>query len=178
MHFAVKIAALLVFAAAGLRLAAIMDQPTIPHSLDAVHDQVTSVMALSHSPRYEMESLHSQGVDQIVIEQFDSQSLVVMRPGRDRQPGVAGIDDNANGIIDDAAEMGATRSDDLCGVQPSRQANPAEAASGLILQRGAFVPLTPDSQHGASPGRAGQPRRAIVKGHFGEDRWSFLLPLP
>ncbi len=107
----------------------------------------------------------------IEFQRFDPGAVVLIRPGRDGQPGVARVDDDRNGTVDDRSELGATHSDDVCSVEPA--ADP-EDESTLILQYGAFVPTSPDQADGETP----QPMRAVV---FGEsaagERWSFLVEL-
>jgi hypothetical protein len=77
-----------------------------------------------------------------ITQQFDPDALVVVKCGPDGAPGVAGRDDDANGIVDDASELGASRSDDVCEAIPSSDdsseaLNPTQPR--LVLQHGAFV---------------------------------------
>ena len=44
----------------------------------------------------------------VTAQHFDSAARVRLLPGLDGQPGTADFDDNANGVIDDAGELGAT----------------------------------------------------------------------
>ncbi|TWT75146.1 hypothetical protein [Allorhodopirellula solitaria] len=76
---------------------------------------------------------------------WDASLPVWITPGRDRQPGWAGWDDNDNGEIDDSGELGAAWSDDFCVVQ--MPADPAP--DGRVLDHGAFRPLPPNDEHGA-----------------------------
>ncbi|MEM6469148.1 MAG: hypothetical protein AAF802_06230 [Planctomycetota bacterium] len=45
---------------------------------------------------------------------FDPLADVLLDGGPDGKPGVLGLDDNADGIIDDLSELGAVGSDDVC----------------------------------------------------------------
>lgn len=117
--------------------------------------------------------LAEAGVTEITVERFDTQALVVIRPGHDAKPGTAGVDDNANGIVDEDGELGATGSDDVCVVLPNEQSLQSLTGPTLALQRGAFVPVTGDERTETS-----HQRRAIVRGQTEGDRWSFLVALP
>jgi hypothetical protein len=78
------------------------------------------------------------GKTQFTGQQFDPSARVRLLPGLDGQPGTADFDDNVNGVIDDAGELGATFSDDLCVVEASQApANPIEPS--IVLQHGAYV---------------------------------------
>jgi len=48
----------------------------------------------------------------LTIGVWDPDALVYVTGGPDNQPGLAGIDDDQNGIIDDLSELGTTLSDD------------------------------------------------------------------
>ncbi len=164
--------------AAGLRFWSVVDPPVKPPAdLVAARDVVLKSLRDDAS-----EFLFEENGDRLIItgienQIFDSNALVVMQPGPDRQPGVADVDDNANGVVDDVSEMGATRSDDLCVVRRKSDMNPREGdvdadprEPTLVLQRGAFVPV--DSADVLSPG---QRRRAVVMGRFPGDPWSFQV---
>ena len=78
----------------------------------------------------------------IQVQAFDPHARVRVEVGSDGAPGVAGWDDDANGIVDDASELGASRSDDVCVAilssdDLSESSDPKQAS--LVLQRGAFV---------------------------------------
>ena len=86
----------------------------------------------------ERVSNEARGTCVLRMLQFDPSAVVVILPGADAQPGVAGVDDNGNGGTDDHFELGATKSDDCCQVikvEVARSMNPRP----LVLQRGAFV---------------------------------------
>lgn len=72
---------------------------------------------------------------------FQAEAPVVLGTGPDGQPGVAGEDDNFNGIIDERSEIGAVGSDDTC-LAPADDGHrrSLEAPDSLVLSRGAFVP--------------------------------------
>jgi hypothetical protein len=106
---------------------------------------------------------------QFVWQRFDPTARVRLLPGMDGKPGTADFDDNANGVIDDAGELGATFSDDLCIVEAS-QSEPSKIEPSIVLQRGAYVSAKqiPD-QHVLHPDR-------ILMQHQGVNHsWSFVL---
>lgn len=104
-----------------------------------------------------------------IAQQFDPAARVRLLPGLDGQPGTADFDDNANGVIDDAGELGATFSDDLCVVEASQ--TPANLIQpSIVLQRGAYVAtqerITQSTHY----------RDRIVVLYEGRDNsWSFVL---
>ncbi len=117
------------------------------------------------------------GSTQFIQQHFDPSARVRLLPGLDGQPGTADFDDNVNGVIDDAGELGATFSDDLCVVEASQApANLVEPS--IVLQRGAYVAA---EKHLTEPTR--HPDRILVlypvgrpshsQGH--RDSWSFVL---
>ena len=75
------------------------------------------------------------------LQQYNPTAVVAILPGLDGQPGVAGVDDNGNGKVDDRSELGATHSDDRCETMRLAQAE-ATSPKPLILQRGAFVSVS------------------------------------
>jgi len=113
------------------------------------------------------ESLRTLGVETIRFEVFDPEGLVYMQPGADGRPGVAGVDDNGNGIVDDNTELGATRTDDVLQVTSGEITFDGPV---LILQRGAFVESSRDA---ALMGN--QPWRAVVTGRSNTELWSFQV---
>ena len=106
---------------------------------------------------------------QLIWQKFDPAARVRLLPGLDQQPGTIDVDDNANGVVDDASELGATFSDDLCVVETSQE--PAsQIEPSIVLQRGAYV---------TAEKRFTQPTRyhdRILVLHQGQnDSWSFVL---
>lgn len=81
-----------------------------------------------------------EAVIELTLQQFDPDAVVAILAGDDGQPGVAGIDDNGNGVTDDRSELGATHSDDRCETMSGELAKNITPRP-LILQRGAFVPV-------------------------------------
>ncbi len=79
------------------------------------------------------------------------------------------MDDNDNGVIDDAGELGATFSDDVCVVEASHApAHPTDP--GIVLQRGAYV-----DTHECFTQTTRYPNRLLVL-YQGQDKpWSFVL---
>lgn len=106
---------------------------------------------------------------QFIGQQFDPAARVRLLPGLDGQPGAADFDDNANGVIDDPGELGATFSDDLCIVEASHApANLIEPS--IVLQRGAYVATRKQI---TKPNR--YPDRILVLHEGQDDAWSFVL---
>lgn len=114
------------------------------------------------------ESLTKLGVVSVGFEQFDPNATVYIRPGADGQPGVAGVDDNGNGIVDDVTELGATKTDDVLSITAGEVDTEVPT---LILQRGGYVPV---SRQTATSENAAW--RAVVHGRSQAEDWSFLLP--
>lgn len=127
-------------------------------------------------------------------QRFDAHARVRLLPGPDGYPGRAKIDDNANGVVDDAGELGATHSDDICVVESSSDP-PSEIKPSVVLQRGAYVPVpfddlypkdtdrtlsAPDSVSGSKPHSVSLTwsPRAVVHGYSRGRAWSFLVDLP
>lgn len=89
---------------------------------------------------------HSFGETEINIGVWDADASVYVTAGPDAAPGIAGHDDNGNGVVDELGELGATGSDDFV-VAPG-QAGYEAAKSGKtvsrLISRGAVVAATPD----------------------------------
>lgn len=175
----------LVGLAAVFRCWTLVTAPSQPAELTAARSAVQQWLADTSPPPINDEGnipassldpqLRALGVDRVEIQQFDPKALVVIRGGADGQPGVAGVDDNGDGLIDNRSELGATRSDDECVVVPSaRDASvgieEAEQEVTLVLQRGAFVPVTDPAEL-----RTTKSRRAAVFGQSGGRPWSFVV---
>jgi len=113
--------------------------------------------------------LEELGVTGVEYQCFDPDAVVVVRPGLDSMPGVAGTDDNMNGIVDDRLELGATRSDDVCTVLTADQLNQIPRDEVMVLQRGSFVPANESEIDGRN-------WRAIVYGKSKEkNHWSLVV---
>jgi hypothetical protein len=148
----------------------------------------------------ELSSMDTQfGIKEVEWQRFDPEARVRLLPGPDQLPGRANVDDNANGIVDDTSELGATHSDDVCVIEASVDP-PSDVQPSIVLQRGAYIPVTLDELFQAEihPSRANgrhssasdpqmlprenhqqvESSRAIVFGHTGDDAWSFLIDLP
>ena len=110
------------------------------------------------------------GRTRFVQQHFDPSARVRLLPGLDGQPGTAEFDDNVNGVVDDAGELGATFSDDLCVVEASQE--PAsQIEPSIVLQRGAYVAA---DRH-LSPPTTRHPGRILVLHQGQDDAWSFVL---
>lgn len=83
---------------------------------------------------------HGGGVD-VRVSRWDPQVAVYVAAGADGQPGVAGIDDEGNGVVDDSAELGATGSDDpvLTPADPEYPQAQSGAITAMLLSRGAMM---------------------------------------
>jgi len=77
---------------------------------------------------------------------WDPAASVYVTAGPDGAPGIAGIDDDGDGVVDDPGELGATGSDDFV-VAPGQLGYEA-AKSGQtlsrLISRGAIVAASPD----------------------------------
>ncbi|MEM6980130.1 MAG: hypothetical protein AAF539_10740 [Planctomycetota bacterium] len=76
----------------------------------------------------------------VTVERFDPEAAVWIVAGQDGAPGYRGWDDDRDGVVDNASELGAAWSDDYCVTalpttldfnQPRR-----------VVFRGAYVPVT------------------------------------
>ena len=85
------------------------------------------------------QSSPEHGITHVEYQRFDPEVVFAARPGPDGMPGVAGTDDNMNGITDDRAELGATRSDDVCVILTALETDQLSANEVVVLQQGAFV---------------------------------------
>jgi hypothetical protein len=122
----------------------------------------------------EIIALHPQFLanTQFQWQRFDPAARVRLLPGADGQPGTIDFDDNANGVIDDPGELGATYSDDQCIIEASESA-PSEIKPSVVLQLGAYVPVSQmTSKHPEHPDRL------LVQHQGGEDAWSFVFEWP
>lgn len=164
-----------VLLAATWRLQAVWRSPVSrPDSLASIRNACFSQERLVNTLTLEPQSL-DPSVTRVEIQCFDPDAVVLIQVGRDRKPGVAGFDDNRNGVVDDRSELGASYSDDVCSVATT---DPQDENS-LPVQYGAFVPIDSDraSLSQASQGQQ-SPRRAIIFGESPEsDHWSFLVEL-
>lgn len=71
---------------------------------------------------------------------FSPAAAVGLGVGEDGQPGIAGWDDNRNGVVDDVHETGAVPSDDRCLAPTDPGYAELMAADGtVIISRGAFI---------------------------------------
>lgn len=119
----------------------------------------------------ELVQLHPDFSSQYELtwQKFDPAARVRLLPGPDQQPGTIDLDDNANGVIDDAGELGATFSDDQCIVEAAGS-QPSSPKPSLVLQRGTYVDRadvnTQQSQHAD--------RILITRGGV-TNSWSFVV---
>ena len=71
---------------------------------------------------------------------FDDDAPVLLGVGDDGAPGIAGEDDNRNGVVDERREHGAVGSDDVClAPQDAEYAKVQEHPDTIVISRGAFV---------------------------------------
>ncbi len=80
--------------------------------------------------------------------QWDTAAAVYLTPGADALPGVALVDDDGNGAVDDPSELGATGSDDrvvapeqTLVTEPLPAVPSAPGESARVVSRGAMVPV-------------------------------------
>lgn len=87
---------------------------------------------------------------------WDPLAAVYITGGPDGQPGIAGHDDNLNGVIDDLAELGSTGSDDLIASpgHPDFDAATNGQIAARLLSHGAAVPLDERTEFDTGPLRA------------------------
>jgi hypothetical protein len=85
------------------------------------------------------------------LYQWDADAVVYVAAGEDAMPGVTGVDDDGNGVVDDSRELGATGSDDVMltpldkGYDDARQGR----VTAMAISRGAMIP-TPSPSPDAS----------------------------
>ncbi len=116
-------------------------------------------------------------VDRAVVQtlRFDPNAWVVVTNGGDGQPGKADVDDDFNGVVDDASERGAFGSDDQCEVlSVDATVSPTTDPAISVLSRGGFVPVQ-DPQRLQSED---SPRRLIVSGEASGKSWTFAIDVP
>jgi hypothetical protein len=96
----------------------------------------------------------------IVLYQWDADAVVYVAAGEDAMPGVAGVDDDGNGIVDDSRELGATGSDDVMLTPLDEGYNDAREGrvTAMAISRGAMIPtpspspiLAPDATTISAP---------------------------
>jgi hypothetical protein len=93
--------------AVGSPLDSLHDLPPI-HSIEVTADRLT----LRGPNNESLLSIDPASFDAVGISQWDAEAPVFVTAGRDGQPGVALVDDDGNGVVDDRLELGATQSDD------------------------------------------------------------------
>ncbi|EMI20558.1 hypothetical protein RMSM_02508 [Rhodopirellula maiorica SM1] len=104
---------------------------------------------------------------------FDPGASVVVTNGDDGGPGRADVDDDFNGVVDDASERGAFGSDDVCEVRASPNDRHQAADSDVsLLSRGGFVP---DSLMLNQKSADDATRRFIVSGRQQGQLWKFAV---
>lgn len=115
--------------------------------------------------------------DQVLVDQakgqqlvFDEAASVLLGPGPDGAPGVAGVDDGMppDGRVDNLAELGAMDSDDQC-VAPWEESYESMIGKPFVvtISRGTFVPV--------QEAKADRETRFIAHGGTGNDRWSWIV---
>lgn len=78
-------------------------------------------------------------------EHWDSGASVWLIAGDDLAPGWKGWDDNVDGAIDDAGELGASWSDDRCVTDPDEVPQPVQATTSRVMGVGAYRPAVEGS---------------------------------
>jgi len=105
-------------------------QPDTSRGVAPSHGDVRELASLA-------DALNRYGLVVTAVERWDEQAPIWITPGRDGQPGWQGWDDNGDGRVDDAGELGAAWSDDLCVVTANQ---PDVGGPVRMIDRGAFVP--------------------------------------
>ena len=106
---------------------------------------------------------------QLIWQKFDPAARVRLLPGLDQQPGTIDVDDNVNGVIDDASELGATFSDALCIVEAAVSA-PSNIKPSLVLQRGGYI----DAKQ-VMTNQTRYADRILIQHQSRDDSWSLVL---
>ena len=78
----------------------------------------------------------------LVLSQWDADAAVYVAAGEDAMPGVAEVDDDGNGVVDDSRELGATGSDDVMLTPLNEGYNDAREGrvTAMAISRGAMIP--------------------------------------
>ena len=107
--------------------------PELVRSLCDSHDFDASAIASSSVAR-------ELGVQRVSVAVFDPDAAVLLVPGPDGRPGKIGVDDDADGVVDNSSELGAMYSDDLC-LSPADDGywSAIEDPAHRVVSRGAFV---------------------------------------
>ena len=102
---------------------------------------------------------------------LDRDANVLLTPGADVAPGQVGLDDDRDGVIDNASEMGAVGSDDQC-VAPWSDDYPAALANpdSIVISKGAFVKDAPADDNG----QAGD-QRFLVQTENDDVSWTWTV---
>jgi hypothetical protein len=101
---------------------------------------------------------------------FDPTAAVLLCPGVDARPGIADVDDDADGVVDNASELGAMYSDDVClapsddGYEQALQSEPCK-----VISRGAYVAQE------ANESLDERPSRLVLSGECDGRRWERLV---
>tara|TARA_R110002049_G_scaffold2750_6_gene22049 strand:- start:1959 stop:2525 length:567 start_codon:yes stop_codon:yes gene_type:complete len=110
-------------------------QPT-PDSMLAL----ASMSESSSSDLLQTPTAKALGVRRVTALVFDPQAVVLLCPGDDAAPGKARFDDDADGIVDNASELGAMYSDDRCLAPLDPGYDEAlETPSCKVISQGAYV---------------------------------------
>lgn len=146
-----------------------LDEATSEQWSEWLFDRQPLEIPLSTKPETSNASTQTQKV-YLELQQFDSDAVVAILPGVDGKPGVAGVDDNGNGVTDDRSELGATQSDDRCETIDADHLRLSERKP-FVLQRGAFVSVSSSTQWNPDA-----EFRVVVIGKLEGESWSFILP--
>ncbi len=99
-------------------------------------DSITGISVLS-------DSLKVLACKPVVIYSWGPEASVILIPGPDLSPGVAGVDDDGNGVVDDLSELGATGTDDeiLTPADGDAYTVAATSPSSRVVSHGAMLPI-------------------------------------
>ena len=101
---------------------------------------------------------------------LDPSATVLLCGGLDARPGKADVDDDADGVVDNASELGAMYSDDVCLAPTDHGYTYAlQSEACKVISRGAYV------AENAKKTRKEQPHRIKLIGQQGGKRWERLV---
>ncbi len=77
------------------------------------------------------------------LARWNALSSVCLDAGSDMRPGVAGVDDDGNGVVDDLSELGATGTDDqiLTPADGDAYTVAVSSPSSRVVSHGAMLPI-------------------------------------
>ena len=124
------------------------DTPPLPRLLDLEQLNITAIVKHGDALQTygwdgEQDFVAAEHAAGLRLSVWDPQAAVFVSAGKDGQPGMADVDDDGNGAIDDRLELGATGSDDpvLTPEHPEYASARSGRVPALLLSRGAMRPV-------------------------------------